>query len=148
MPFKSRAQQGYMHWLESKGKLPKSVNLNEWDEASKGKKLPQHLWEGGGVDMDHPGDEGLDYSPNNSSGEPHTNEKLQADQNMEYMFAGGIMPGEHGEESYPFARIGDQQPDPSLDEDEDYTPAGTGRSKFAKGGMVSHMFTKALKNRR
>lgn len=40
MPYKSQAQRGYFHAhkaeLEAEG-----VNVNEWDKASKGKKLPK-----------------------------------------------------------------------------------------------------------
>jgi hypothetical protein len=40
MPYKSKAQQGYFHAnrakLESEG-----VDVDEWDSASKGKKLPE-----------------------------------------------------------------------------------------------------------
>lgn len=42
MPFKSMAQEKYFHWLASKGKLPKSIDLHEWDEATKGHELPEH----------------------------------------------------------------------------------------------------------
>lgn len=42
MPYVSDAQRGYFHAhkeeLEKKG-----VNVSEWDAASKGKKLPQHV---------------------------------------------------------------------------------------------------------
>ena len=30
-----------MHWMDEQGKLPKSVNLNEWDKATNFKKLPE-----------------------------------------------------------------------------------------------------------
>lgn len=40
MPYKSRAQAGYFHThkrqLEKQG-----ININEWDEASKGLRLPK-----------------------------------------------------------------------------------------------------------
>ena len=41
MPFSSKKQQRYMHWMDEQGKLPKSVNLNEWDKATNFKKLPE-----------------------------------------------------------------------------------------------------------
>jgi len=56
MPFKSKAQQKYMHWAQENGKLPKSVNLNEWDKATDFSKLPEKkdkfkklkkMWSGG-----------------------------------------------------------------------------------------------------
>ena len=41
MPFKSKAQQGYME--AHKEELEKAgVDLKEWEKASKGKKLPEH----------------------------------------------------------------------------------------------------------
>ena len=40
MPFKSKKQAAYLHEMDAKGTLPKSINLPEWDAASKGKKLP------------------------------------------------------------------------------------------------------------
>ena len=42
MPYKSRAQQHYFHWLESKGKLPKKT-VDEWDDASEGMHLPERM---------------------------------------------------------------------------------------------------------
>ena len=42
MPFKSQKQRAYFHALEGRGELPKSINLPEWDKASKGKKLPEY----------------------------------------------------------------------------------------------------------
>jgi len=42
MPYKSKAQQKFFHAnrakLESQG-----VNVSEWDQASKGKKLPRRV---------------------------------------------------------------------------------------------------------
>ena len=39
MPYKSQAQQGYFH--SNKAKLEaQGVNVDEWDAASKGMKLP------------------------------------------------------------------------------------------------------------
>ncbi len=42
MPFKSKAQQGFMEAhraeLEAHG-----VNMSEWEQASKGKKLPKRV---------------------------------------------------------------------------------------------------------
>ena len=39
-PYKSKAQAGYFHTHEKQLKK-QGVNINEWDEASKGLKLPQ-----------------------------------------------------------------------------------------------------------
>jgi hypothetical protein len=42
MPYKSQAQRRLFHWLAGQGKLsPKTVH--EYDVASKGKKLPEHV---------------------------------------------------------------------------------------------------------
>lgn len=43
MPFRSVKQQRYMHWAQEHGKLPKSVNLKEWDNATNFKTLPQKV---------------------------------------------------------------------------------------------------------
>lgn len=42
MPYKSKAQAAKMHVLEKQGKINPAV-VEEFDEASKGKKLPQHV---------------------------------------------------------------------------------------------------------
>jgi hypothetical protein len=42
MPFKSKAQQGYFN--ANRGKLEaQGVDVDEWNKASKGKKLPQKV---------------------------------------------------------------------------------------------------------
>lgn len=42
MPYKSNAQRKYFHAAESRGEIsPKTVK--EFDKASKGKKLPEHV---------------------------------------------------------------------------------------------------------
>lgn len=40
MPYKSDSQRRYFHWAESQGKISPKV-VNEFDKASKGKKLPE-----------------------------------------------------------------------------------------------------------
>ena len=40
MPFASKKQARYMHWMKSQGKLP-NVDLNEWDKATDFKHLPK-----------------------------------------------------------------------------------------------------------
>lgn len=42
MPYKSDAQRRYFHFAESTGKISPDV-VNEFDQASKGKKLPDHV---------------------------------------------------------------------------------------------------------
>ncbi len=42
MPYKSRAQQRLFHVLEKQGEISHKV-VNEWDQASEGKKLPDHI---------------------------------------------------------------------------------------------------------
>ena len=42
MPFKSKTQQAYFN--ANKAKLEKQgVNVDEWNKASKGKELPEHV---------------------------------------------------------------------------------------------------------
>lgn len=40
--YKSKAQQGYFHAAEKRGEISPSV-VHEYDKASKGKKLPEHV---------------------------------------------------------------------------------------------------------
>lgn len=42
MPYKSLAQAAKFHEMLKEGKISKDV-VDEWDAASKGKKLPQHV---------------------------------------------------------------------------------------------------------
>ncbi len=42
MPYKSKAQAGYFH-THAKQLAKQGVNINEWDKASKGLKLPKKL---------------------------------------------------------------------------------------------------------
>lgn len=42
MPFKSKKQAAFLHEKAREGTLPKSIDLPEWDAASKGKKLPTY----------------------------------------------------------------------------------------------------------
>lgn len=41
MPFKSAKQQRYMHYLAEQGKLPKSIDLKEYDKKTDFKHLPE-----------------------------------------------------------------------------------------------------------
>lgn len=41
MPYKSRAQAAYFN-IHKKQLEKQGVNVSEWNEASKGKKLPKH----------------------------------------------------------------------------------------------------------
>jgi|SRR5882762_4211715 len=41
MPYKSDAQRRFFHAAEARGDISKKT-VNEWDSASKGKKLPEH----------------------------------------------------------------------------------------------------------
>ena len=59
MPFKSQAQAGYLH---SHPEILGKEGLAEWDKATKGKHLPEHVKkydDGGVVDTLSPGDEGV-----------------------------------------------------------------------------------------
>lgn len=42
MPYKSKAQRGKFHAMEARGEISKDV-VDEFDRASKGKKLPAHV---------------------------------------------------------------------------------------------------------
>jgi len=42
VPYKSEAQRRYFHSAEKRGKMSAEV-VAEWDKASKGKKLPEHV---------------------------------------------------------------------------------------------------------
>lgn len=42
MPYVSDAQRRYFNWAGREGKIPMSV-VNEWNEASRGKKLPERV---------------------------------------------------------------------------------------------------------
>lgn len=42
MPYKSKAQAAYFH-THKKELAKQGVNIKEWDNASRGKKLPQHV---------------------------------------------------------------------------------------------------------
>jgi hypothetical protein len=48
MPYKSDAQRRYFHAAEARGEIKKKT-VHEFDEASKGRDLPEHVekWEGG-----------------------------------------------------------------------------------------------------
>jgi hypothetical protein len=42
MPFKSQAQRKFFHAAQERGDIPKST-VHEYDEKTKGKKLPEKL---------------------------------------------------------------------------------------------------------
>lgn len=42
MPYKSRAQEKYMNWSAAHGKIKQSI-VDEFNRASKGMKLPEHV---------------------------------------------------------------------------------------------------------
>jgi hypothetical protein len=83
MPFKSKAQQKYFHYLESQGKMPKKT-VDEFDKATDFEKLPEKVKAysyGGEVESpDEEQGEAHDYA---SSGEPHENEGFQSAEDME-----------------------------------------------------------------
>lgn len=93
-PFKSRAQQRYFHYLESKGKMPKST-VDEFDEATDFEHLPakKHNYAYGGmvdepINYDEEMGEAHEYD---SAGEPHTEDKFEDEQPMEFMSQGGMV---------------------------------------------------------
>ena len=48
MPYKSKAQEAYFN-IHRKELEKQGVNVDEWNKASKGKKLPEHTGMLGGV---------------------------------------------------------------------------------------------------
>lgn len=71
MPFKSKLQQRYMHFLKEKGKLPKSVNLDEYDEKTDFKHLPEEKMAfGGEVEADEGWEDDGYNDHSDTSGEP------------------------------------------------------------------------------
>lgn len=48
MPYKSQAQAAYFN-IHKKELEAKGVDVNEWNAASKGKKLPEHAGMAGGM---------------------------------------------------------------------------------------------------
>ena len=100
MPYKSKRQQAYFHYLEAQGKLPKSIDINEWDDASKGEELPEHLSRGGMIYGYGSGDDAHDneYSfhendvdhPMDSTGEPHTSHDEEEEKPMEFADGGFV----------------------------------------------------------
>lgn len=52
MPYKSKAQQGYMHAAADRGEIKKSV-VKEFDQATKGMyaSLPEHVKKRGQIPM-------------------------------------------------------------------------------------------------
>lgn len=54
MPYKSKAQRGYMHAAADRGDVPRKV-VEEFDRESKGKKLPERAKK----KMENPGKRGV-----------------------------------------------------------------------------------------
>lgn len=109
MPSKNRAQQKYFEYLESKGKMPKYKYEGGMAHMQHGEEeLPHHeemmpKYAYGGM-VNHPEDEhsysmpspreNPDYEQGHmdefdSAGEPHTEDKKEDEQPMEYMSHGG-----------------------------------------------------------
>ena len=94
MPYKSKSQQRYFHYLESKGKMPKKT-VDEFDGATDFDHLPEEAHQyahGGMVEDDESFDEEMgeahDYD---SAGEPHTEDDFEDEKPMEFMSRGGIV---------------------------------------------------------
>lgn len=81
MPFKSKAQQRYFQYLESKGKMPKKSVPGLDEEMG-------HYAHGGEVPESYDEEMG-EAEEYDSSGEPHTEDKFEDEQPMEYMSRGG-----------------------------------------------------------
>ena len=82
MPYKSDAQRRYFHWAEGQGKMPKKM-VSEFDQASKGADLPEHLYDGGDI-ADYPDGIGSE-GENVSSGEPHMSSDYVEEHPLPYM---------------------------------------------------------------
>ena len=58
MPIKSKAQRRFLHWAESKGKVPKGTAERWEEETPKGKSLPERLSKKAAIQLpDHLADE-------------------------------------------------------------------------------------------
>ena len=94
MPYSSKAQQRFFHYMQSKGKMPKKT-VNEYDQSTDFEDLPEKV-EGyamGGMiedDFDYEKEHEEEFD---SSGEPHTNDDLEDRHPMEYMNRGGKVRG-------------------------------------------------------
>lgn len=117
MPFDSKKQQGYFHWLKGQGKLPKSIDLDEYDKSTDYSSLPSeaHMAEGGEVgeyDDHDPMDEDLRNGENPESGEPddgyafggmikpHMPQAQQMKMRMGHMAKGGMVAPHKSELSF------------------------------------------------
>lgn len=92
MPYSSKAQQRYFHYLESKGKLPKKT-VQEYDDSTDFEDLPERVEgysEGGMIEPENNYDWDMGHATSyDSSGEPHTEDELESEHPMEYMNKGG-----------------------------------------------------------
>jgi hypothetical protein len=73
MPYKSESQRGKFHAMEKEGKISKEV-VDEFDKASKGKKLPERAGK-------HAGKHAGKSTPNTEDVEPSAAEKQRSDFN-------------------------------------------------------------------
>lgn len=94
MPFKSKLQQRYMEFMNSKGRLPKGVDLKEYEDSTDYGHLPEKkMFSGGEVD-DHDEEEQFhDDDWNNhhdTDGEPEDDFKMHG-----YSFGGKVKADEH-----------------------------------------------------
>lgn len=159
MPYKSRAQQKYFHYLESKGKMPKKV-VDEFDDTTAYDHLPEYAAAHGGMvpHMEH----GEEAAPHVKQGMPKygsgPSAKMQHGDEQEHMmkerlphFADGGMVGMNYDYDMGHATEYDSSGEPHTEfetEDEhpmEYMSQGGRAKKMAKGGMVARSkFVKAL----
>lgn len=86
---KSSAQRKYYDWMEKQGKLPKE-------------DMPEHAMAYGGmVQNDSEEDEIMHEHEHDSSGEPHTNDLYEDEQDMEFMSDGGVVGDEDSDYAEP-----------------------------------------------
>lgn len=165
MPFKSKAQSKYFHYLESKGKMPKKT-VHEFDEATDFHDLPEHVKKAHGGRMYSEGGM-VDHMQEGEMRAPHNEEEMpDYDGNGAHYQMGDPMDERNKEELPHFAHGGmvnydyemgnasefDSSGEPHTEDDlEDehpmeYMAKGGRAKKMARGGMsMPHpQFLKAL----
>jgi hypothetical protein len=131
MPYKSDAQRRFFHAAEARGDIKPST-VDEFDKASKGMKLPEHvkkLYEGGLID----GDEYADFQARYHTSEGE--EKPESQEMPSFESEEGSKHTEHHEsplpsqgfDEYMTQQVGEEYK-PSFDENADMTS----REEFAR----------------
>lgn len=96
---RNKAQSRYFQYLESKGKLPQMADKDSYHDSEfedMEEPMPGY-YDGGRVDEYEDGmEDNLDYEMGHatsydSAGEPHTEDKFEDEQPMEFMSRGGMV---------------------------------------------------------